>query len=777
MAITRIGIIGAGTMGRGIAALCASAGLPVVLLDIPGSDDPTGADRSAPARNGLQHALKATPSAFLDPDRAALVTVGNTTDHLSLLAGCDWICEAIIEQVAPKQALFAQLELIAPNAIVTSNTSGIPMSVLLAGRSASFRERFCGTHYSNPPRFMHLLELIPGPETSSATITAMEHLHQRQLGKGIVVAKDVPGFIANRIGLAGWVTTVRLMTECDLTIDEVDGLTGPLIARSPSATFRTGDLIGLDTLAHVTAELASATGERFALPRWIQQLIQQSRLGNKTGAGFYQRSDAGIRTLDWKTLEYRPRQKLSTPTIEELLLLPPADCIRRVRALRGRYGDFVRRLLIESSHYCAATAPTLAYDIAAVDRAMEWGYGWSLGPFAAMDALGLSWLRTQFAATGMPMPPLLATAGRAFYRTTARGVTMLPLSGAAGARRIPLPAAPGVIVLSSLHRAGKVLDQDADARCVDLGDGVLCLEFCGSMNRLGRGAIELLARTTDRIITGDYTGLVIGNDHPDTFSAGSNLAEIATAAEAGEWRAIEHDLQRAQRALMGMRAAPFPVVAAPFGLTSGAGCELALHADRVQAHAELHIGFPEVMAGLLPASGGMMALLFRFTAALQPYEDADPFDAAHRAFKLIVSARASASAMDARKLGLLRPVADRISMNRDYLLADAKARVLDLAPDYIAPTMQSVRALGREALGNFRTVLWTLREAGQATEYDVRVGTEIAYVLSGGDGPPRDVTEQDILDLERDAFLRLVGSPETQVRVRSAIESNAPLRH
>ena len=797
MRIRRIGVVGAGIMGAGIAAHAASAGIPCVLLDIPGSDDATSPDRSAPARNGLAKAIKAKPAAFLDADRASLITTGNTADHLDLLADCDWIVEAIIEKPAPKQELFAKLERIAPGSIVTSNTSGIPMAVLLAGRKDAFKKRFCGTHYFTPVRYMHLLEVIPTQHTDPNVVALISDFHERILGKGIVIAKDAPGFIANRIGIAGWATTMRLMMELDLTIDEVDTLTGPLIARARSATFRTGDLSGIDTLAHVTTGLSQATGEDFSMPPWVGELVRQNRLGAKTGEGFYKRVGKDIHTLDWKTLEYRPQKKVSTPTIDQLLRLPPAERLRKARGIRGRHGDFLRRLLVETSHYVADTTPELAYDIASVDRALEWGFGWEIGPYKVMDAVGLAWLRKELSAAGKSEPPLLAAARSAFYKQGKKGAMVpgfesplveAPLSLLP--KRVPVDSVPGQIALaelraighsldasSGLRAGGRVLDSTDDARCVDLGDGVLCLEFCGKMNTLGSGVLEVLARAIDRISDGDYAGLVIGNDDPRTFTAGANLSQVGELAAAGKWDVLEAAVRRFQNSVMSVRLAPFPVVAAPFGLTLGGGCELSLHADRIQAHAELYMGLVEVGVGLLPGGCGTKELLFRFTNALAPYEEADPFEAVKRAFRLIALAQMSTSAHEARKMGFLRPAADRITMNRDLLIADAKDRVLDLAPDYVPPSMKTIRALGNEALGNLRYALFAFQEGGQASAHDVFIGNQVAYVLSGGDGPPREVSEQDILELEREAFLRLLGTPETQARIKFMLETGKPLRN
>ena len=776
MRITKVGVVGAGVMGHGIAALCASAGLPVVLLDIPGSDDPKSPDRSAPAKNGLTKAIKNKPAAFMDTDRAALIRIGNTADHLEWLADCDWIIEVILEQSKPKQELFAKIEKLAPNAIVTSNTSGIPMSILLEGRTEKFRKQFCGTHYFNPPRYMHLLEIIPTPATAPEVLDAVRHFQERVLGKGIVIAKDVPGFVANRLGVHGMVMSGRAMMEYDLTISEVDTLTGALIARAKTATFRTGDLSGIDVLAHVTKGLSDTTGEDLTLAPWIHELVKSGRLGDKTKAGFYNKQGKDILVLNWKTLEYEKQDRYSTPEIEALLKLPPMLRVSQAKELGGRHGDFLRKILVEQTHYCLTLAPQLAYDLAAIDRAMEWGYGWEIGPFKVMDALGLDWLRSEFKRAGKDEPPLLKAAGNSFYSTGAAGTEITNFDRAVSTqapKTIPLPSIPGQLLLS--HR--QTIDENKEARLRDIGDGVLCLEFCGKMNTLGPGVLEMVARSIDRVSKGNYAGLVLGNDDPRTFSAGANLATAAGAAASGDWKSIEANVRAFQDAVMSIRRAPFPVVSAPFGLTLGGGVEFSLHADRIQAHAELYMGLVEVGVGIIPSGCGTKELLFRFTEALKPYEEADPFEAAKRAFKLIALAQMSGSAQEARKMGFLRPAADRISFNRDTLIADAKARVIDLAADYVTPAMKTIRVLGKETLGNLDYALFSFKEAGQASDHDVRIGHEVAYVLAGGDGPPRDVTEQDIIDLEREATLKLLGTKETQDRIKYMLETGKPLRN
>ena len=769
MRVTTVGVVGAGAMGSGIAALAASAGCRVVLLDIPGNPDKQHSERSAPARNGLLKATKAKPAAFMSANAVARIKTGNTEDHLELLADCDWICEAIIELAAPKQELFKRIEaLMKPSAIVTSNTSGIPMATLLEGRTEKFRRRFLGTHFFNPPRYMHLLEIIPTPETDPAVIGAIRQFAERTLGKGIVIAKDVPGFIANRLGIYGSVTTMHRMEEHGLTIDEVDGLTGSLIGRARSATYRTGDLSGLDVIAHVTKGIAEATGEQLALPEWMLDLVKDGKLGDKTGSGFYQKTKTGVMTYDWQTRTYVPQQRLEGGDIGAAIRTPLSQRIVAARSLHGKHGEFLRDHLVDVAHYTLELAEKLSFDIVAIDRAMEWGYGWESGPFHVMDALGLDWLSQEFDARGLPIPALLERARGAFYKDD----TYLAFNGMYES----IPDIPGRISLVSLSKSGRIVEDTGLSRLIDMGDGVLCFEFRSKMNTLGEGLLKGLDSAINKIARGGYAGLVIGNEDPRTFSAGADLSQVAFAVSAGAWDDIAVSIKGFQDAVMSIRRAPFPVVVAPAGMTLGGGAEFTLHADRVQAHAELYMGLVEAGVGLIPGGGGTKELLMRFTSELSNYEEADYFAAIKRAFKLIAFATTSTSAPEAKALGFLA-AADRISFNRDHQLADAKQRVLDLAPGYLPPIERTVRALGREGLGNLEYALWAAKEAGQASGHDVRVGRAAAYVLCGGDGTPRDVTEQDLLDLEREQFLSLLGTKETQERIAFTLKTGKPLRN
>ncbi len=768
MHIAKMGVVGAGTMGAGIAALAASAGVSVVLLDVPGTDE-----RNGPAKRGLGRALKARPAAFMDPERARLVTLGNTEDDLEALSECDWVIEAIVEKPEAKRDLYRRLEpLLKKTAVVSSNTSGIPMKILLEGRTDAFKKRFLGAHFFNPPRYLHLLELIPTPDTEEGVLKGIRRFGERVLGKGTVIAKDSPGFIANRLGVYGMVQALRLMEEHGLGIDAVDALTGPLLGRPKSATFRTADLTGLDVLTTVAAELGSATGEDFGLPDWVQTLVRSGALGEKTGAGFYKKEGKAILTLEYQTGEYRPQEKLKLPELKALRDRPLRERLEGALELSAPYGVFVRELLAHTFHYALSHAADIAYELPAIDEALEWGFGWEEGPLKAMDRLGPGRVRELFQEAGLGVPELLGHAHRGFYD---RGWA-LTTSG----QYAPRLERPGRIGVGLLRQGGKMLRGNDEASLLDLGDGVALLEFHSRMNTIGEGTLRLLREALDYLERENCAGLVIGNDDSRAFSAGANLQQAMMSAQAGGWQALEGAVAAFQDASLSLRRAPFPVVAAPHGLTLGGGAEFALHADRVQTPAELYMGLVEAGVGLIPAGGGTKELLFRFTRDLEPYaagnDGADPFEAVKRAFQLIAAAKTSTSALEARKMGFLRH-GDAFSMNRDFLIADAKGQVLALAPGYRAPLPTTITALGSQALGNLRYAVWQFQEAGQISEHDATIGLELAYVLAGGEGAPHEVSEQDILGLEREAFLKLLGMEKTQARIFHMLQTGKPLRN
>jgi 3-hydroxyacyl-CoA dehydrogenase len=502
-------------------------------------------------------------------------------------------------------------------------------------------------------------------------------------------------------------------------------------------------------------------------------MVANKQLGDKTQGGFYKKAGKDIQTWDFRAGQYVPQQRLETPELKAATRAPLAQRIAGLKTLPGKYGDFVRALLVDVSRYAIVTSPSLAYDVPSVDRAMEWGYGHDAGPFRVMDMLGLDFLRTEMERRGLEVPPLLAQAQGSFYRQGAQGEEVL---GFDGQYRPVEPIAHNLRLSTIAANPSRILAQNEGARLLDLGDGVALLEFRSKGNSLGSKVLDMLETSLERIERDGMAGLVIGNDDPKFFSAGADLSESTGAVIAGMWDVIEEAIHRFQQATQSVRFAPFPVVVAPAGMTLGGGCEFMLHADTVQAHAELYTGLVEAGVGLLPGGGGCKELLFRFMGDLQAYEEADPFEAVKRAFKLIATAQTSTSALEARKLGFLR-AHDRISMNRDRLIADAKQRVLDLAPGYVAPAPRTIRALGKEGMGNLSYALFSFHEAGQASPYDVQIGHEISYVLCGGDGPPRMVTEQDILDLERESFLKLLGNEKTQERIAYTLKTGKPLRN
>jgi 3-hydroxyacyl-CoA dehydrogenase len=749
-------------MGGGIAALAASAGIPVVLLDVPGENDPLEV-----VRKGLEHQRKLKPPAFMEEEALKRIELGSLNE-LERLEGCDWILEVVVEKLEVKRALYARLEPF--QAIVSSNTSSIPMKQLLEGRSEEFRRRFLGTHFFNPPRYLHLLELIPTPETDPEVLASIRQFGERILGKGVVLAKDAPGFVANRLGVYGMILAIRLMERFGLEIDEVDALTGPLLGRPNSATFRTADLTGLDVLRLVAGELARGTGEDFSLPAWVEALVDEGALGEKSGRGFYRRVNGEIQTFDPASKTYRPRKKLALPELELLQNAPLHERLRGALRLPGKYGAFLRALFAQSCHYTLLKAPEIAYDLPSVDRAMEWGFGWSEGPFRNMDALGRSTLEGLFQEEHLAVPPLLAQAEGGFYREG----QVLGFDGAYHR----LPEQPGVISLKALRAAGKVLAEYEESALLDLGEGVALFENRAKMGTLGEGVIQGLHRALDWLEAHpEYAGLVLSHEDPRTYSAGANLVLLLQAAQEEEWDELARAVRRFQQTSLRLRGTPFPVVSAPFGLTLGGGAEWTLHSDRVQAHAELYMGLVEVGVGLIPAGGGTKELLYRFTRELLPYgEEADLFAAVRRAFELIALAKTSGSAMEARAMGFLRH-GDGITMNRERLIGDAQRQVLLLAPDYRPTLPPKIPVLGDQALGNLRYALWQFQEAGQATPHDVRIGEELAQVLSGGGGPARELSEEELLGLEREAFLKLLGTRPTQERIAHMLKTGKPLRN
>ena len=775
--IRRAAVIGAGTMGAAIAAQLVNAGVPTLLLDVPGHDD-GGDDRNSVARAGLERARKARPPAFMDADLAAqdaLLTLGNTEDDLGQLADVDWVVEAIVERPEAKRALWERVHAVAgPHTIFCSNSSGIPMHVQSEGRSADFKTRFLGAHFYNPPRWLYLLELIPTPDTSSEVLETVRAFGDHVLGKGIVVAHDVPGFIGNRVGVYALLQAARTMEAMDLTPEVVDVLTGPILGRPKSATLRTLDAVGLDVLAYISEDLTRALGGRedFSLPKSLRTLLDRGDRGEKSGRGYYQRvKSAGggstILSLNLQTLEYEDR-RADLPELRDVLKLKsPAERTRALLSLPGPAGEFSRQTIYEMLRFAAARFPEVAANVADVDNALKWGFGWELGPFGLVDALGIEQVAGWIEDTGATVPPILAehrASGEPFY---------LPAPAHAE------PDLGGLLILRDLKRdPARTLESNGAAALVDLGDGALLLEFTGKANAVNADVYALTERAKDVVAKRGLLGLVIGNQGR-WFSAGADLGALLADCRAGDRGRVEAMILGFQRMTTGLRAAPFPVVCAPFGMTLGGGCETMLYSDHVQADAELTTGLVEHNVGLMPSAGGTTEMLARLQATLLP--GTDPFPAAERAWDLITSRRVTGSAHEARRLGFLRAT-DAVTMNRRRVLGDAKEALLALAANeagYQPPPPRTLHAVGAGGYGRLAERARQRQAAGTMTAYDVHLADELARILTGGGpgGGPGELPEARFLELEREVFIGLCFRPETQARIEHTLATGKPLRN
>jgi 3-hydroxyacyl-CoA dehydrogenase len=742
-------VLGAGTMGSQIAAHLANAGVPTLLLDID----------AATARQGLERARALKPDPFFTKDTHKLIELGSFED-LGGLKTRDWVIEAVVERLDIKQALLARVEThISDRAIVSSNTSGIPIAAIACGRIASFRERWLGTHFFNPPRYLSLLEVIPTADTRSEVLNTIIRFADRRLGKGVVVAKDTPGFIANRIGMYGLMLIFRAMAERGYTLEEIDAMTGPAIGRPKSATFRTMDLAGIDVLAHVARDLAARLGAEehaaFALPEVVEDLVRRGWTGAKSGRGFYRKDEAGeIQALDFSTMEYRPSSRPRLPSIDTAKAVENTG--ERIRTLflgNDRVGEFLRDTLAPVMLYAARIAPSIAESSADVDRAMRWGFGWELGPFESLRSIGVE-----------PVLQALGAGADASAREALLKAAEIPPSEISA--RTPL--------LKSARTQNRVVKKNAGASLVDLGDGVLGIEFHSKMNAIGGDTIQMLQLGVKEA-SANFEAVVIGNDALH-FSAGANLMLLLLEAQEGNWEDVDLMVRAFQQATMALKHADVPVVVAPAGLTLGGGCEIVLHADRVQAAAEAYIGLVEVGVGLIPAGGGTKEMLARAMDELPPNAESLPF--VQRVFERIGFGEVSTSGLDARRLGYLRNT-DGITMNRDRLLADAKAVALARAPGYVPPQPRTaVRVGGPTVNAALKLGVHLAWRAGRISEHDALIGRKLAWILAGGNvAGPTTLTEQQLLDLEREAFLSLCGERRTQERIAHTLKTGKPLRN
>jgi 3-hydroxyacyl-CoA dehydrogenase len=748
--IHSVAVLGAGTMGAQIAAHVASAGVAALLLDVT----------PEAARDGLKRARGLKPDAFFTPEAARLIATGGFEADLAGIAQADWIIEAVVEQLDVKRGLLGRVDAVRrPGTIVSSNTSGIPIAALAEGRSDDFRRHWLGTHFFNPPRYLRLLEVVPTGETDPAAVKRVSRFADLHLGKGVVIAKDSPNFIANHIGLFGVIQVLRALESGEYTIEEIDAITGPALGRPKSATFRTMDIAGLDILAHVARNLD------VELPRIVAALIDRGALGEKSGHGFYKRqktaSGSDVLTLDPATLDYRPKQPARLASLDAARAIEDVgERTRTLFASRDKVGAFLRATLAPTLVYTASVTPSIAYSIDDVDRAMRWGFGWELGPFELLDAIGIR--EVVEAAPGAGIPPLVAEvlgAGRNRFRNDG----------------VP-PAAPDLQILKAAKDRQRIVRRNPGASLIDLGDGVLAVEFHSKMNAIGADTVQMLHAGVKEA-SANFAALVVGNDAPD-FCVGANLMLLLLEAQEGNWDEIELMVRAFQDATRALRFATIPVVVAPGGLALGGGCELVLHGDRVQAAAESYIGLVEAGVGLIPAGGGTKEMLARSVEHL-PGPQADVLPFVQRVFETIGFATVSTSAAAARRLGFLREC-DRVTMNRERLMADAKAFALERVQEgYQPPIVRTdIPVGGSGVLAALKLGVHLAWRAGRISDHDKVVGHALATILAGGALPHQTtVGEEYLLDLEREAFLKLCGERKTLERIQHTLKTGKPLRN
>lgn len=795
--IRKVAVLGAGTMGAAIAAHMANAQVPCVLLDrVPdqsGGGSPPGSPqaRNCLAQAGLDAALRARPPAFFVPEAARLITVGNFEDDLGRIDDCDWVIEAVAEDIRIKRAVLERLQAqLSPGTIVSSNTSGISVTAIAQGFSERFRHHWLGTHFFNPPRYMKLLEIVPTRETLPTVEESIASFGKEVLGKGIVRAKDRPNFIANRIGVFFIMMVLRLMQELKFSVEEIDLLTGPVIGLPKSATFRTLDLVGLDVHAHVLANLRESLADDeqrdlFHLPDFMARMIERRLLGEKAGQGFYRRTSSAsstggsrISVLDLTTLEYRAQQRPNLPAID--MVKGNEDIGQRVRLLveaPGRIGRFYQQLFSRSFHYTADRIPEISDEIVPVDNAMKWGFNWECGPFELWDAIGVERIVDLWKPQHLVPPPLidkLLSSGRtAFYRGAPGKVEFFDLRAG---DYVLVPERPDVLLLAALKADGCEVKKNASASLIDLGDGVLCLEFHSKMNTIGPDAVQMVYAALKTLNT-DFDAMVIGNQGAN-FGAGANLMLLLLAIQESDWDEIHQAVRSFQNANMALKYAPKPVVAAPFGLTLGGATEVCLHSARVVAAGETYMGLVETGVGLVPAGGGTKEMLLR-AMDLVP-DDADPFPYLKEVFMNIGTAKVSTSAADGGKLGYLC-ARDVVCMNRDRQIAMAKQVALDILKLGYRPgrVREDVPVFGTAAFSSMRHILHLMRRAEYISDHDLVVATQLARIFSGGaefTGPQR-VSEQFLLELEREAFVSLCGEKKTLERIQHTLKTGKPLRN
>ncbi|HEY1528288.1 MAG TPA: 3-hydroxyacyl-CoA dehydrogenase NAD-binding domain-containing protein [Candidatus Angelobacter sp.] len=804
--INKVAVLGAGTMGARIAAHFANAGLPCVLLDIVPPDAAQSTDKTARRKivaGGLDAAVKSKPAAFFEKGLERLITIGTFDDDMKLVADVDWIIEAVAENLEIKRGLLKKVEAVRkPGSLVTTNTSGLPVASIAQGFSEDFRRHWFGTHFFNPPRYMRLLELIPTPESDPAAIETVAHFCDIRMGKGIVTAKDTPNFIANRIGTFAGLNVFRVMQEMDLTIEEVDALTSSG-GWTKAPTFRTIDLVGLDVLGSVVTNFSkNVQDERsdLKLPDFFQQMLEKKLLGDKVKSGFYKKvkgpQGEERQAIDWKTLEYHPVQKAKFPALEMAKNIE--DMGERLRtilaggadnAARDKATQFIWTTLSDLWAYSANRIPEIADTVVEIDAAMRMGFNWEIGPFEIWDLAGVEQTVARMKKEGKPVPAnaekLLAAGAKTWYKDDPSSPSGRAYFDLRTGQYKPVKVAEGVWAVSTAKKSHGVVKKNAGASLIDLGDGVGCIEFHTKMNALGGDIVQMVTQSLKTGGIGDqFEAFVITGDSPN-FSVGANLMMLMLAVQEEEWDEVDMAIKQFQGMTQAIKFCTRPVVTASYGMTLGGGCEINLHSAARQPHAELYMGLVEVGVGLLPGGGGCKEMLLRAldnAKAVRPDgrgESVEVMEGMKRIFETIAMAKVSTSAYEARGLGFLSE-GDLISMNRERILADAKDRALELArAGYRAPVPRmDIPAPGENALATLRLGIHLMRQAEYISDHDVKVATKVAEVICGGNVTPgTPVSEQYILDLEREGFKSLCGEKKTQERIQFTLKTGKPLRN
>ncbi len=785
-------VVGAGTMGAAIAAHLANAGIPVTLLDIVPKDAPEGdkAARNKIVNTGLDAAKKSRPASFASSDQVLLVKTGNLEDDFDVMAEADLVIEAIIENLKIKQGLMKRLDAVRkPNTIIATNTSGIPIKDIAEGRSESFKQHFLGMHFFNPPRYLKLLEVIPTDDTLPEVVKFVSHFGEYRLGKGIVLCKDTPNFVGNRFFSGAGAFELHYILENGYTVDEVDAITGPLIGNPKTATFRLMDLVGVDVWEHVGKNLAPAiphdklAQEYLASPKpaqLISTMVEKNWLGNKTKIGFYKQSrDADGKkvylSLDLNTLEHTPSEKVRFDSVGKAKDIENlGERLKVLLAEDDKAAQLVKALTYQSFQYASTLLPEVADTPKPLDDAVRWGFMHEAGPFETWDMLGvagtLEVMKTEGYAPADWVERMLKSGKETFYQY--ENGAKVGVYNVTKGDYVRIERTPGLVLLKEQTEISK----NAGATLYDMGDGVACVEFHTKMNALDDDIFDITIEALDRL-ENEFDGLVIGNE-ADNFSAGANLFMVVVAAQQGMWDTLDDAIRKLQGLNMRMRYSPKPVVVAPAGMALGGGCEITMHASRAVAAHETYIGLVELGAGVIPAGGGTKEYMRRLINPAMRVPDAEVLPFLQKAFLQIGQAKVATSAAEARQMGILGP-ADRVVMNRDHLLTEAKQEVLNMvATGYVPPAPEQIYAAGRDSQGALRIGAWSFNAGGYITDYDLHIAQKLAYVLTGGDlSKAQWVSEAYILDLEREAFLSLCGEEKTQARMWSLLNTGKPLRN